>query len=142
MTCASSEKLTPALPATSRDLIQRRCAAGGGLQSVRRRRAGWLFTNARMIPVFVDHRFAFQSKQNQAVAQPYRTLKPANRFEAEILTGIKVENKQDVVRTANALHEQGYSALPEYGRRRCLLQRGRAVKQLASKPFQCPTLSM
>lgn len=99
------EKLTLALLATSRDLIRHAgvlvadCNLSEGALE-------WLFTNAGNVPVFVDTVSAFKANKIKPWLSHIHTLKP-NRFEAEILTGIKVENKQDVVRAANALHEQG-----------------------------------
>lgn len=58
------------------------------------------------VPVFVDTVSVTKAKRIRGVLGHLHTIKP-NRLEAELLTGIRVETKEDAHRAADRLLEQG-----------------------------------
>lgn len=99
------EKLTPALLATSKDLIQH----AGVLVvdcNLTEDALTWLFSHAGSVPIFVDTVSAFKAPKIRNWLSHIHTLKP-NRLEAEILSGMTITGPQDAPAVATWFHEQG-----------------------------------
>ncbi|CNF56050.1 carbohydrate kinase [Yersinia kristensenii] len=103
------EKLTPSLLATTKELIQH-----AGILVVdcnlTEESLSWIFTNAGNVPVFVDTVSAFKAPRIKNWLSHIHTLKP-NRLEAEILSGMKIDSRNDIPAVANWFHQQGVQRL-------------------------------
>lgn len=99
------EKLTPALLATSKDLIQH---AGVLIVdcNLTEDALAWLFSHAGSVPIFVDTVSAFKAPKIRNWLSHIHTLKP-NRLEAEILSGMTITGPKDAPKAAKWFHEQG-----------------------------------
>lgn len=103
------EKLTPALLATSRELIQH----AGVLvvdSNLSEEALAWLFSHSGNVPVFVDTVSAFKAPKVRHWLSHIHTLKP-NRLEAQILSGMTISTPQDAPSVASWFHEQGVQRL-------------------------------
>lgn len=58
------------------------------------------------VPLFVDPVSTAKAEKLRPILHKIHTLKP-NRLEAELLSGVKIERKEDVVKAADALTELG-----------------------------------
>jgi len=99
------EKLTPALLATSKSLIQH----SGVLIidcNLTEDALAWLFSHAGNVPIFVDTVSAFKAPKIRNWLSHIHTLKP-NRLEAEILSGMTIRCPEDAHTAAKWFHEQG-----------------------------------
>jgi pseudouridine kinase len=99
------EKLTPALLATSKSLIQH---AGVLIIdcNLTEDALAWLFSHAGNVPIFVDTVSAFKAPKIRNWLSHIHTLKP-NRLEAEILSGMTIHCPEDAHTAAKWFHEQG-----------------------------------
>ncbi len=70
----------------------------------------WLFTHCGHLPIFVDPVSTFKAMKIKPYLHKIHTLKP-NRMEAEILSGITIEQPEDRVKVANWFHSQGLQRL-------------------------------
>ncbi|CAI0829217.1 Pseudouridine kinase [Serratia proteamaculans] len=103
------EKLTPALLATSKDLIQH----AGVLVvdcNLTEDALAWLFGHSGNVPVFVDTVSAFKAPKIRRWLSHIHTLKP-NRLEAEVLSGMTIHGPQDAQPVAQWFHQQGVQRL-------------------------------
>ncbi|CAK9886263.1 MAG: Pseudouridine kinase [Candidatus Erwinia impunctatus] len=103
------ERLTPAMLATSRDLIQH---AGVLIVdcNLPEEALSWLFSHAGSVPIFVDTVSAFKAPKVRRWLSHIHTLKP-NRLEAQILSGLTITTTQDAPVVARWFHDQGVQRL-------------------------------
>ncbi|MDX7989352.1 winged helix-turn-helix transcriptional regulator [Xenorhabdus sp. 12] len=103
------EKLTPALLSQSRSLIQHASVLVVDC-NLTEETLKWLFRHVKNVPIFVDTVSQSKAPKIRHWLSHIHTLKP-NRTEAEILSGIKIENQKDAAKAADWFHQRGVQRL-------------------------------
>ncbi|XKM14423.1 PfkB family carbohydrate kinase [Orbaceae bacterium ac157xtp] len=66
----------------------------------------WIFSHSGDVPIFVDTVSAFKAHKIKNCLSKIHTIKP-NRYEAEAISGIKINNDDDLYKVVAWFHKQG-----------------------------------
>ncbi|WP_439236066.1 PfkB family carbohydrate kinase [Lonepinella koalarum] len=103
------QRLTPALLSSRLEFIQHSDVVVLDC-NLPKKTLAWLFNNCGDLPIFVDPVSTFKAEKIRDYLHKIHTLKP-NRLEAEMLSGIQINNEQDLPSVAQWFHRQGLQRL-------------------------------